>query len=129
MKKTTDLQWMPRVYGDIKRCRQFLRRKAAGRAIDRIHEVICSVRGLRENPCMNPVRKTDPRNGLQFRRHNVDQFVVIYVYFRPSAEAPNGLISIRAIRHAREEDVFWGVKVSGAAGAEPRGHLVLRDEG
>jgi len=129
MKKTAKLWWMPRVNRDIKRCRQFLRRKTAGRAIDRIHEVMRSVRWLRENPCINPVRKIDPRSGLQFRRHNVDQFVLVYVYFSPTEKSPGGIVSIRAIRHAREEDVFWGVRDSGAAGIEARGHFVLRDEG
>jgi plasmid stabilization system protein ParE len=129
MMKKAKLRWTRRVNRDITRCRQFLRRTTAGRPIDRIHEVLRSVRWLRENPCINPVRRINARNGLPFRRHNVGQFVIVYVYFSPTPQLPDGMISIRAIRHAREEDVFWGVKDSEATSVRPRGHLVLLDEG
>jgi hypothetical protein len=42
--------------------------------------------------------------------------VIVYAYFKPTTSRPNGLVSIRAIRHRRVRDVFLGVRdTSGAA--------------
>jgi hypothetical protein len=48
--------------------------------------------------------------GLEYRRYNAAQFAIIYAYLAPSAQYPNGMISIRAIRHGSERNVFWGVR-------------------
>jgi plasmid stabilization system protein ParE len=132
MTKKAELQWMPRVLGDIERCRRFLRRQPSRRPLDRIREVANGIRAVQENPELNRVRIRHPTTLLEMRRHNVDQFVIIYAYFRPCESLPRGMVSIRAIRHAREEDVFWGVNDPAAApdaGRFGQAALTLRDEG
>lgn len=132
MTRVPELDVQSRVDRDLWRCRLFVKQHASGRPLDRIREVKRAIRLVRATPELNPVRRTEPVSGLQMRRHNVDQFVIIYVYFRPCESMPNGMVSIRAIRHAREEDVFWGVHDSAAAEDASwfeRAHLTLRDEG
>lgn len=126
------LQLTPRATSDIDRCRQYLRRRQSSRLVNYIHDVISGMRVLRERPGINPVRSRHPVSGLELRRHNVDQFVIIYAYLKPTDSDPRGLVSIRAIRHAREEDVFWGVNDSAAPFDHTRfGRTIfsLRDEG
>ena len=111
MKALPEITAMPRVRRDIARCREFLRHRKNARPLQRIREVFQAIRLLRKFPEMNPVRRIDPETGLSFRRHNAGQFAVVYVYFRPSVELPNGLVYLRAIFHASEE----------------HGHLRVRD--
>jgi plasmid stabilization system protein ParE len=103
---------------DLDRCRQFLRRHSPANAWQRTREIVGAIRRIRENPEMNPVRRMDPDTGLHLRRCNVAQFVIVYVYFGPEPSKPRGLISLRAFRHAGEEDVFWEVRDS-ASWPEP----------
>jgi hypothetical protein len=48
--------------------------------------------------------------GLPLRRCNVGQFAIVYVYYRSNTSEPKGLVSLRAFRHAAEEDVLWEVR-------------------
>jgi hypothetical protein len=48
--------------------------------------------------------------GVGLRRRSVAQFVIIYAYFKPKKGLTRGLVSIRAIRHRRVKNVFFGVR-------------------
>jgi plasmid stabilization system protein ParE len=95
---------------DFDRCRQFLRRYSPANVWRRTHEIVSAVRRIVENPEVTPVRKVDAVTGLHLRRCNVAQFVIVYVYFKPDALNPHGLVSLRAFRHASEEDALWEVR-------------------
>jgi hypothetical protein len=62
-------------------------------------------------PRLNRIGVRRPLTGIELRRFGVAQFAIIYAYFPPSQRFPNGIVSIRAIRHWRVKDVFSGVKV------------------
>ena len=117
MKPLPTLDYTKDAHRDFKRCRQFLRRQSPRSASRRRREMMNAVRRVRANPEINPVRKVDPVTGLHLRRHNVAQFVIVYVYFKPDASEPNGVVSIRAVRHAGEEDVLWEIRECGTADA------------
>lgn len=120
-----DWSFENRARRDLDQCRKFLRRKANSRPLERVREIMKAVRLLRENPKLHPVAAIS-RVGLPLRRRKAGQFVVVYSFFEPTPSAPNGLVSIRAIRHGREEDVFHGVEESRADGsAHPPSFLKL----
>jgi hypothetical protein len=50
------------------------------------------------------------RSGIWLRRCKAAQFVIVYTYLPPSDPNLPGVVSIRAVRHARSENVFSGVK-------------------
>jgi hypothetical protein len=64
--------------------------------------------------CYSPkgcaVRVRRPRTGIELRSKRVSQFSIVYAYFEPNSSAPNGAVSIRAVRHSRVRDVFLGVR-------------------
>jgi plasmid stabilization system protein ParE len=110
MKRPPRLKYTKEARRDIERCRQFLRRHSPFDVLRRTRELVSAVRRILENPELHPVRKIDRDTGLHLRRCSVAQFVIVYVYFRPDALEPNGLVSVRAVRHASEEDTLWSVR-------------------
>jgi plasmid stabilization system protein ParE len=69
-------------------------------------------RRIANDPGLYPVEWAHPISLVAFRRKNVDPFVIVYAYFEPSTSMPNGLVSIRAIRHGAQQDIRWGVEES-----------------
>jgi hypothetical protein len=67
-------------------------------------------RRIANDPRLYPVEWVHPITLLEFRRKNVDQFVIIYTYFEPTRSLPLGLVSIRAVRHGAQQNVRWGVE-------------------
>ena len=65
-------------------------------------------------PEQNHPHVSRPKTGLELRRCNAGQFVVVYAYFPPTENHPRGVVSIRAVRYSRARDLSAGV-VSGAA--------------
>ena len=61
-------------------------------------------------PESNPVGAWRSQTGLKLRRCNVAQFAIVYAHIPPNDRFPRGIVSIRAVRHSRVEDVFVGVK-------------------
>ena len=115
---------------DIERCRLFLWRKPGGQPARRIGEIMREARRITHNPKLYPIESVHPVSGLEFRRKNVDRFVIVYAYLEPTPASPGGIVSIRSIRHGAEDDIFLGVEETRAAGAGshfPR--LALRDQG
>jgi hypothetical protein len=87
--------------------------------------VVNAVRLLQQHPKLRPVEAVSTI-GLGLRRQKAGQFVLVYSYFEPSSTEPCGLVSVRAIRHERHEDVFFGVRESSQAGtAQESSFLIL----
>jgi hypothetical protein len=125
------LHWMPRVERDIRRCLGFVGRQPWGKPDDREFDIY---RGM-EMACAYPesnhpeLRRTD--TGIWLRRCNVAQFVIVYTYLSSRNPDLPGVVSIRAVRHRRVEDVFAGVKkplveyaACGNQSVRPRGHTL-----
>jgi len=111
---------------DIERCRLFLERRGAGRAERRIREIYKAAWALRHAAKLYPVEEVHAVSGLEFRRKNVGQFAIIYAYLEPSPSEPNGVISIRRVRHAAEQDVLLRVEEHRASTALPSRALSTR---
>lgn len=95
---------------DIKRCRLFLERKRAVSPARRIREIYAAARAIAHSPKLYPIEEIHPVNGLEFRRKNIAQFVIIYAFLEPAPSMPYGCVSIRRVRHAAEEDVLFRVE-------------------
>src|SRR5262245_62922603 len=91
---------------DIERCRLFLERMGARQPGRRIRAIFKGAWALRESPKLYPIEDVHAVSGLEFRRKNVDQFVIIYAYLEPTSSEPSGVVSIRRVRHAAEQDVM-----------------------
>jgi hypothetical protein len=104
------LHSMPRVRRDIRECLRFIGRQPWSkpdnrkldiwRGIERVHA--CPEAGREE------YWNADP--GIWLRRYKAAQFVIVYAYLSSSDPSLPGVVSIRAVRHARSENVFSGVK-------------------
>lgn len=95
---------------DIARCRLFLERKRAPSPRRRIREIDTAARRIADSPKLYPIEEVHPVSGLEFRRKNVGQFVVLYAFLEPTPSMPYGCVSIRRVRHAAEEDVLFRVE-------------------
>jgi hypothetical protein len=104
------LHSMPRVKGDIKRCLDFVGRQPWGKPSDRELDISQSIEEVLANPEVNRPELRRPDTGIWLRRCNAAQFVVVYTYLPSSDPDLPGVVSIRAVRHRRVEDVFAGVK-------------------
>jgi plasmid stabilization system protein ParE len=110
MKRLPRVEYTLEARRDFDRCRHFLRRHSPENAWRRTRDLVSAIRRIRQQPELRPVRAVAPDGALPLRRWNVGQFVIVYVYFKPDAAEPSGLVSLRAFRHAREEDVLWDVR-------------------
>jgi hypothetical protein len=106
---------MPRVDRDIEQCLDFVARQPWGKPSDRELDICLGIVRALLRPEANRVDSWRPDTGLELRRCNAAQFVIVYAYLRPTARFARGVVSIRAIRHSRVEDVFSGVKEPTAA--------------
>jgi plasmid stabilization system protein ParE len=110
MNELPQLRWMPRANRDIDRCIEFVAGYSWGRPEDRKRDLFEGILKIRRNPKANPVCAYRRGWGLEYRRQNAAQFVIIYVYIPRGPRLPYGMVSIRAVRHSSERDVFWGVR-------------------
>ena len=102
------------------------RRRAGSQLRVRVRAVFDAIRLIQECPKLSPVEGIS-LTGLELRRSRANQFVVVYSYFEPSPADPDGLVSVRAIRHGSEEDVLFGVEEPRAGGQRERSSpLILR---
>lgn len=97
---------------DIERCVLFHRLNNGHQWQRRRTQIRREACRITNDPKLHPIQWAHPISGLEFRRKNVDQFVIIYTYFEPCASTPNGLVSIRAVRHGAQQNVRWGVEES-----------------
>lgn len=98
-----------------------------GGATKRMTQIKKEARRILDNPKMYPVEWVHPISLLEFRRKNVDQFAIIYSYFEPTASTPGGLVSVRALRHAAQQNIRWGVEEPGADARSRRAPLMTGD--
>ena len=110
MKPLPPVSWTRRASEDLQWCIEFVASYAYGRPEDRERDIEKAVWRIQLNPEGSPVQARRRKLGLDLRRRNAAQFVIVYAYAPPSALTPNGFVSIRAIRHASERNVFWGVR-------------------
>jgi hypothetical protein len=61
-------------------------------------------------PAGVPREKYLPRTKLWLRQRSAAQFVIVYAILPSERPKSPGVVSIRAVRHRREADVFKGVK-------------------
>jgi hypothetical protein len=113
------LHAMPRVDRDIKQCLAFVRRQPWGKPNDRKLDIRRGIEKALARPEANRVGSSRPETGLELRRCNAAQFVIIYAYLRPTVRFDTGVVSIRAVRHSRVKDVFSGVREPTATYAQP----------
>ena len=110
MKPLPQLSLMPRAREDLRRCLEFMAGYRWGRPDDRERDIADGTRRILLNPEGSPARSRRRKLGLKLRRCNAAQFVILYVYVHLSALFPRGMVSVRAIRHGSERNVFWGVR-------------------
>jgi hypothetical protein len=104
------LHVMPRVDRDIEECLDFVARQRRGKPSDRQLDIRRGIEKALARPESNRVGLWRPETGIELRRCNAAQFVIVYAYLRPTVRYASGVVSIRAVRHCRVEDVFSGVK-------------------
>jgi hypothetical protein len=102
----------PRVARDIEQILAFIARQPWGDPIGRKKDIQRGIAQILEEPGWNKVSIRRRTTGIELRRHNVAQLSIIYAYTAPNAEHPHGLVSTRAIRHRRVNNVFPGVRES-----------------
>ena len=112
MKLPPYLHLMPRVDRDIDRCLDFVARQPWGKPDDRELDIRRGIEKLLENPEANHPEFWRRDTGIWLRRCKAAQFVLVYTYLPPTNPLQPGVVSIRAVRHSRVEDVFLGVKES-----------------
>jgi hypothetical protein len=104
------LHWMPRVERDFRRCLGFVGRQPWGKPDDREFDIYLGIETACAYPLANCAELRRLDTGIWLRRCNTAQFVVVYTYLPSRDPDLPGVVSIRAIRHRRVEDVFAGVK-------------------
>jgi len=114
MKPLPHLELKSRVRRDISECLHFISRQPSGKPRDRELDIYRGIAKAWSNPACAPVRSRVRSTGLELRRVQIAQFVIIYAYLPPSNELPRGTVSIRAIRHRRLRNVFSGVRETDA---------------
>ena len=105
-----DVHRMPRVARDIEQLLAFVTRQPWGDPTGRKKDICCGIDQIMAHPRRNRVCIQRLETGIELRRHNIAQFAIIYAYVPPDGEHPHGLVSIRAIRHRRVNNVFTGVR-------------------
>lgn len=103
------LKMVKRARRDLANCLRFIAAQPWGNAAARDLDIRQGMERIREMPEWRRIEIT--RHGdVGLRRRSAAQFVIIYAYFKPKKRLPQGLISIRAIRHRRVKNVFLGVR-------------------
>ena len=108
------LHEMPRVARDAEQILAFIARQPWGDPVGRKKDMERGIDQILEQPGRSKVCIRRRGTGIELRRHNIAQFSIIYAYVAPNSEHPHGLVSIRAIRHRRVNNVFTGVRESRA---------------
>jgi hypothetical protein len=110
VKQLPYLHVMPRVNQDIQQCLGFVARQPWGKPDDRKLDIQHGIERVRACPEAGRAEYWRPDPGIWLRRCKAAQFVIVYTYLSPSDPGLPGVVSIRAVRHSRVEDVFLGVK-------------------
>ncbi len=111
-KRKPRLEFTDAANRDIEHYAFFLCLKAGGQPYRRRTQIKREARRIANDPKLYPIEWVHPISLVEFRRKNVDPFVIIYTYFEPTASMRDGLVSIRAIRHGAQQNIRWGVEES-----------------
>jgi hypothetical protein len=114
MESLPHLDLTPRVGRDITRCLHFISQQPWGKPRDRELDIDRGIAKAWSNPMSAPVRYRVRSTGLELRRIQIAQFVIVYAYLSPNEAFPRGTVSIRAVRHRRVRSVFSGVRETDA---------------
>jgi len=121
MRRLAHLRMMVRVSRDIRRCARFLEETSGGKPTDFERDIATACERICELPESRPIEARRRHTGLELRRYNMRQFAIVYAYFRPTQTLPQGIVSIRAVKHWRVRNVFLGVReIDAPAGDELR---------
>ena len=104
------LRLTPRARRDLEECIDFVARFPGGKPEERRRDIHAAFQRIREFPEQHPVEIRRSRSGLELRRHCVNQFAIVYAYLRPVETLSFAIVTVRAIQHRRERDVFFGVR-------------------
>src|SRR5438477_13085990 len=104
------LHWMHRAKLDIKKELNFIRRQAWGKPENRELDIWRGVQKVLAYPEVARQERYLPRTKLWLRRRSAAQFVIVYAILPSEDPRSPGVVSIRAVRHRREADVFNGDK-------------------
>jgi hypothetical protein len=110
MERMPQLDLMPWVSDGVEQCVEFIARQPWGKPDERRRDIRRGIAEALLAPKLNPVKLRRPSKGLELRCRKAAQFMVIYAYMPPSRKFPNGVVSIRAVRHRRVRNIFGGVK-------------------
>ena len=99
-----------RVNRDIDRLLAFVGQQPYGDPEARRQDIERGIQQIAAAPLWNPIGSSDLERSPALRRLNVAQFAIIYRYFPPTPNNPAGVVSIRAVRHARVRNVLHGVR-------------------
>lgn len=114
MEPLPHLDLMPRVASDITRCLTFISQQSWGKPRDRELDIDRGIAKAWSNPMSAPVRYRVRSTGLELRRVQIAQFLIVYAYLPPNKSFPRGTVSIPAVRHRRVSSVFSGVRETDA---------------
>jgi hypothetical protein len=109
MLKPPSIHYQRRVKRDIERLLMFIRQQPWGNVEARRKDIEDGIARIAAAPLLCPVSSYSPNANIALRRLNIGQIAIIYAYFPPTPAEPGGGVSIRAVRHANERDVFHGV--------------------
>jgi len=113
MKPPIPVTFTPRARREIEDCVQFVGRFPRGKPAERRDDLLRGLEMIRESPGRNPV-EVRRKTGIELRKHYVRQFAIIYSWFPSDDARAGGEVSIRAVRHRRARNVFFGVREIGA---------------
>jgi hypothetical protein len=106
------LHMMSRALRDIDSCIDFVAQQPWGKPAERRTDIEQGIAKVLRAPKLNRVGARRPSTGIELRRSSAAQFVIVYAFLQPSPIFPNGIVSIRAVRHSRVKNVFSGVRES-----------------
>ena len=110
MKSLPKIAFKPRVQSDVRRLLKFIGRQPWGKAEERKQELKAAYERIRCAPLARPVHRWVSYTRVGLRCYYASRFAIVYAWFGKTEKHPRGLVSIRAVRHHRERDVFFGVK-------------------
>jgi plasmid stabilization system protein ParE len=111
------IELKPRAQRDLADLLAFILRQPWGRPADRRRDIYTAFEAIREAPFDRPVVRWVGDIGM--RRYRVRQFEVIYAYVGAPEQYPNGIVSVRAIKHRRVRNLLLGVREPGVSTTSP----------
>lgn len=113
MKSLPKVALTPRARKDIRNLLSYIGRQKRGKLLDRKAELNAAFEMIQRAPTSRPVRRWATATHLGLRCRYTRSFAVIYALLNNVGIGDDSIVSIRAVRHCRARDVFFGVRESG----------------